>query len=165
MVNASRFVVFGLLLSLGACGSSSPDNFIETSTRISCKKMKKCDDAQWNEAGFSSVSDCTDQILDGPAIMQESSNGEGEEDDGLGGLESLFSYREAFVLACTDFDKKAARQCLSGMRKVKRKCDDGAMSSEQEDACASVCGDPVVSELFVHPEDRELLEFVIEELE
>jgi hypothetical protein len=145
MSNISRFVI-GALLMLTACGSSSPENFIEAQTREGCRKMKKCDESEWDAAGFDSVSDCVDETLD--AQLPDGS-----------------TVRDAFVASCEDFDSGHARKCLAGARKVKRTCDDNAASSEQEDACANVCGNPLASELYRDPSDLEIAAELVSEPE
>ncbi len=122
---------------LAACGSSSPDNYIEKTTKLSCKYLKKCEESMWNEAGYDNVGDCVDQTLDAEIPV-------------VGG-----TVRDAFVDSCSDFDSSAARKCLAGLRKAKRKCDLDAASSEQETACAEVCGTPAASALFADPASLE----------
>ncbi|MCH9679831.1 MAG: hypothetical protein K0V04_00230, partial [Deltaproteobacteria bacterium] len=65
----------------------------------------------------------------------------------LGGMTT----RDLFVDSCSDFDSSAARQCLRGMRKIKRKCDENAGSDDQEKACAEVCGTPKASAMLADP--------------
>ena len=125
----------------GGCGWSNIDNFIETSARVGCRKMKKCDEDEWKAAGFDSVKDCVDERLDTPL---QGPNGE------------MVSMRDFWADNCPDFDKESARKCLQGMRKVKRTCDDEAASSEQEEACRNVCGDIGLGMLFADPTNRDL---------
>lgn len=110
---------FSASIILPACGSSSPDAFIEKNMTLACKYTKKCEEAMWEEAGFESVSDCRDQLLD----------------TDLGGQGTL---RDQFVESCTDFDSSAARKCLAAGRKAKRSCDEEV----DEPACDEVCGTP-----------------------
>jgi hypothetical protein len=126
--------------TLVACGSSSPENFFETSTRISCRYVKKCEKDEWDASGFDSVRDCVDQILDTPA-------------------------RDLFVAACDDFDSSAARKCLAGLRKARRQCDLDAASGAQERACRDVCGNPTASELFTDPRNEDAALMLLQELE
>lgn len=118
-------------LLLPACGSSSPENYIEASMKIACQYTEKCDEAMWDAAGFDSVNDCRDQLLDAD----------------LGGEGSL---RDNFVEGCTDFDKGAARKCLAAARKAKRGCDD--LETVEEPACDEVCGAPASMGLGLSPE-------------
>lgn len=136
MINIQPFV-FGALFVLTACGSSSPENFIEAQTREGCRKMKKCDESEWNAAGYDNVGDCVDKTLD--ATLPDGS-----------------TVRDSFVASCEDFDSGNARKCLAGARKIKRTCDDEAASSEQDEACANVCGDPLASELYRDPANLEI---------
>lgn len=117
----TRFLLLCPLVAfvLPACGASSPDAYVEKSTKLACQYTKKCEEAMWEEAGFDSVSDCVDTLLD----------------TDLGGEGTL---RDAFVESCTDFDKGAARDCLAAARKAKRSCDDEV----DEPACERVCGTP-----------------------
>jgi hypothetical protein len=104
---------------LPACGTGSPEAYIEESSKISCQYLKKCEEAMFDMAGFESVKDCRDQLLDLD----------------LGGEGSL---RDQFVAGCTDFDGGAARKCLAAGRKAKRGCDD--LTTVEEPACEEVCG-------------------------
>jgi hypothetical protein len=128
------------IFTLVGCGSSSPENFFEASTRISCRYAKKCEKEEWDASGFDSVRDCVDQALDTPV-------------------------RDLFVEACDDFDSSAARKCLAGMRKVKRQCDVDAASGAQERACRDVCGNPTASELFTDPLNEDAAIMLLAELE
>jgi hypothetical protein len=116
---------------LPACGTSSPDAYIEKSTTIACKYAKKCEEAMWDEAGFESISDCRDKTLD----------------SNLGGQGTL---RDLFVEGCTDFDSGAARKCLAAARKAKRGCDD--LAEVDEPACNEVCGTPEAMGLGLAPD-------------
>jgi hypothetical protein len=116
MKNRALLVVAGGLL-LAACGSSSPQGFVRAQARIGCKKAKKCDKSVWEQSDYGSVRECMDEQLE--------------------------QVEEQFVDNCDDFDSKAARKCLAGMRKVKRTCDEDAASSEQSKACSEVCGEMV----------------------
>jgi hypothetical protein len=109
---------------LAACGSSSPEAYIETSIKISCQYLKKCQESSWNAAGYDSVADCRNQLLDEEL---------GEEG----------SRRDRFVESCTDFDSSAARECLAALRKAKRDC----ASEVEEPACSEVCGMPDAASL------------------
>lgn len=110
---AMLLVIGGLVLA--ACGSSSPEGFVRAQARIGCKKTKKCDKSVWEQTDYGSIGECVD--------------------------DSLEAVEEQFVESCEDFDSRAARKCLAGMRKVKRTCDEDAPSSEQQDACGEVCGE------------------------
>jgi hypothetical protein len=128
------------------CGSSSPENYVKTSTRIGCRYYKKCEKDLWDEAGFDNVRDCVNQTLDtevAPGLTLE----------------------DAFVEGCEDFDSSAARKCLAGMRKVTRTCDEDAASDDQEKACGEVCGRPSASALFSDPSNPDLALRLLEELE
>ena len=94
----TRILLLGLSASifLPACGTGSPDAYVEKSIKLACQYTEKCEEAMWNEAGFDSVSDCVDKTLD----------------TDLGGQGTL---REVFVAGCTDFDKGAARDCLRSL--------------------------------------------------
>ncbi|MEM9459189.1 MAG: hypothetical protein AAGF11_33735 [Myxococcota bacterium] len=136
-------------LALPACGSSSPDNYIEKSTKLSCKYTKKCEEAMWDEAGYDSVRDCVDQTLDAELLP------------GAG------TARDLFVETCTDFDSSAARQCLSALRKARRSCDVDDVPTEDQEACASVCGElaPEMGALMLEPGNEELVARMLEQLE
>jgi hypothetical protein len=128
------------------CGSSSPERFIETSSRIQCRFFKKCMRAQWNRSNFDNLRDCVDEALEVEILPGT-------------------TVRDAFVDACNDFDSSAARECLAGMRKAVRKCDDEAPSRAQERACAEVCGSRSASALFSDPSNPDLAIKLLEELE
>lgn len=121
MKNQLLLLCLSTSIVLPACGTSSPDAYIEKSTTLACKYTKKCDEAMWNEAGFDSISDCRDQVLD----------------TNLAGQGTL---RDLFVEGCTDFDSGAARKCLAAARKAKRSCED--LAEVDEPACEEVCGVP-----------------------
>lgn len=137
-----------LLLSaasiLVGCGSSSIENYVETSTRIGCRYVKKCEKDDWK---FDSVRDCVDETLDAPA--------------GVDGK----TRRDVLIESCDDFDSSAARKCLAGSRKAKRQCDLDAPSDDQKKACAEVCGNPAASELFTDPSNHDLALTLLEEIE
>lgn len=143
----SSSLLLGALV-LPACGSSSPDNYIEKSTKLSCKYTKKCEEAMWNEAGHDSVRDCVDQTLDAELLP------------GAG------TTRDLFVELCTDFDSGAARQCLAAARKARRGCNIEDMSAEDQEACASVCGElsPEMSGLMLDPDHEERVAWMLEQL-
>ena len=129
---------------LPACGTSSPDAYIEKSTTLACKYAKKCEEAMWEEAGFESISDCRDQLLD----------------TNLGTEGTL---RDQFVEGCTDFDSGAARKCLAAARKAKRGCDD--LAEVDEPACNEVCGTPeVMGQGLADPMTDELVARALEQL-
>lgn len=118
-------------LLLPACGSSSPESYIEATAKLSCQYLEKCEEAMWEEAGFDSVKDCRDMLLD----------------TDLGGEGTL---RDNFVESCTDFDKGAARKCLAAGRKAKRSCED--LETVEEPACEEVCGAPASMGLGLGPD-------------
>lgn len=120
-----------IAIVLPACGTSSPEAYIEKSTTIACKYTKKCEEAMWEEAGFESVSECRDELLD----------------TDLGGQGTL---RDLFVEGCTDFDSGAARKCLAAARKAKRSCED--LAEADEPACQDVCGIPDAMGLGLGPD-------------
>ena len=139
-----------LLLSLSAsfflpaCGSSSPERYIEKSTKLTCQYTKKCKEADWNEAGYDSVSDCREQTLDAELLP------------GSG------TVRDLFVENCSDFDSGAARTCLAAARKAKRSCDE---NPEPEPACNDVCGNnEMMGQVLADPANEELVARVLEEL-
>jgi hypothetical protein len=130
---------------LPACGTSSPEAYIEKSTTLACKYVEKCEEAMWEEAGFDSISDCREQVLD----------------TDLGGQGSL---RDLFVEGCTDFDSGAARKCLAAARKAKRSCDD--LAEVDEPACDEVCGLPpeAMGQGLAEPMADELVARALEQL-
>lgn len=131
-------VAIGSLVVVVGCGSSSPENFARTTAKIGCRYTKKCEESDWDKAGYDSVQACADEIAD---------------DDHV----------QAFADACDDFDNAAARKCLAGMRKAKRQCDEDAASSEQEDACAEVCGALDLSPLMSDPDASQAVIRMLEE--
>jgi hypothetical protein len=128
------------VFTLVGCGSSSPENFFEASTRISCRYAKKCEKDEWDAAGFDSVRECVDKALDSPL-------------------------HDLLVEACDDFDSSAARKCLAGLRKARRQCDVDAPSEAQKRACRDVCGNPSASELFTDPRNEDAALMLLQELE
>ena len=131
-------VAFAPLAFAVGCGSSSPENFIKKSTEIGCRYAKKCEKDDWDEAGYDSVKDCRDDLVS---------------DDEA----------DAFAEACEDFDRGAARKCLAGLRKAKRKCDEDAASDEQEEACAEVCGSLDIGELTRNPDTTDVVTRILED--
>lgn len=138
-------LLFGASFVLPACGSSSPENYIEASTKQSCKYTKKCEEAMWNEAGFDSVRDCVDETLDAELLP------------GAG------TVRDLFVENCTDFDKSAARTCLAASRKARRSCDIDDISDDDQKACAEVCGSVDMGNLLLDPTNEELVARMLED--
>ncbi len=141
-IQATLLSLLSLSIFLPACGASSPEAYIEKSTKIACQYLEKCEEAMWDMAGFDSVNDCRDQLLELSV-------------DGT-------SLRDAFVESCTDFDKSAARKCLAAARKAKRSCDD--MSDEP--ACEEVCGPaPVAGQALAEPMPADVVARALEQLE
>lgn len=111
----AKLFLLGLVVVGVGCGSSSPKSFMKRSAKLACQSVKKCEEATWNEAGYSSVADCVDVTLP---------------EDKL----------EAFVDMCEDFDRGKARECLAAGREYKRSCDDNDITAEDIKVCAEVCG-------------------------
>lgn len=130
--------------TLVACGTGSPDAYLEKSAKISCQFLRKCDAAMWNAAGFDSVWDCRDQLLD-----MDLSPGEG-------------TLRDSFAESCIDFDREAARRCLASKREDKRNCDDSTIDA----ACFDVCNPPsLIFQVADVPLDTQLVGRALAELE
>ncbi len=142
----SSSFLFGAAVVLPACGSSSPDNYIEKTTQLGCKYLKKCEESMWDEAGFDSVNDCRDESLDLELVP------------GTG------TVRDLFVEACSDFDKSAARKCLAASRKAVRSCDQ-ELEMEDQTTCAEVCGDPAMGSLLRDPTNQEVVFELLEQME
>ncbi|MCX4243908.1 hypothetical protein [Paraliomyxa miuraensis] len=128
---------------LPACGAGSPDAYVEKSTKIACQHYEKCEPELWEQGMFESVNDCRDQLLD-------------MEFDGQ-------TLRDQFVESCTDYDRGAARKCLSAARKIKGDCDVN-FDEVDEPACDEVCGAPAELGLG-NPLSGELVARVLEQME
>ncbi len=138
-----------LLLSssflLPACGTGSPDAYVEEAFKISCQYLKKCEEEMWEQSMFESVSDCRDTLLDADL-------------DGNGA-----TLRDSFVESCKDFDGGAARKCLAAARKAKRSCSD--LETVEEPACEEVCGAQPAGQALGEPMSPELVLRALEQME
>lgn len=137
----SSFLLLGASAVLPGCATSSPDNYVEKTTKLACQYLEKCETETYEQGGFDSINDCRDQTLDTP----------------LGNEGTL---RDLFVDSCTDFDKSAARTCLRAAKKAKRSCE-----QNEEPACEEVCGNPDMAMLFKDPTNQELVAQMLEDME
>jgi hypothetical protein len=142
----TKILLLCLTFTAVACGTSSPEGFITTSTRIDCRFVRKCLRAVWNELDYDNLRDCVDDSLEVEVLPGTTA-------------------KDAFVNGCDDFDSSAARDCLAGKRKAVRQCDADAPSRSQERACANVCRRASASALFVDPRNADLALDLLEELE
>lgn len=134
-------LLLGASIALPACATSSPDNFVEKSAKLSCQYMKECEPDMFDMFGFDSVNDCRDKTLDAPIGDQG-------------------SFRDFFVDNCTDFDRGKARTCLKAARQAKRDC-----SQNDEPACQEVCGDQAeMGELLLEPHNPQLVARILEDM-
>ncbi len=134
-------MLLGLSLGISfvavGCGSSSPKAFAKRSGKLACQTIEKCEEEIWKAAGYDSVSECVDDTT--------------KEDD-----------VEAFVDACDDFDRGAARKCLAAARKYKRSCDEADRTEEAMKDCGEVCGNLQQQEgLHIDPNDPESMTDVL----
>ena len=114
MKTTTTFCLALTFLFAGCGGDAGPRRFVRKQTRIGCRTTKKCNKLAWNDLDHGSVGECVEEELE--------------------------DFEDSFVDSCEDFDPQKARECLAGMRKVRRTCDAEAADDDQVEACAEVCG-------------------------
>lgn len=114
-MKTTKTLCLGLVALMLGCGSdAAPRRFLRKQALLGCRTTKKCNKLAWNELDHRNARECAREELD--------------------------DFEDDFVDQCEDYDPQAARECLQGMRAVRRTCDAEAASDSQVDACAEVCG-------------------------
>jgi hypothetical protein len=107
--------IVAVLSLLGVVGCSvSPVSFYRSETRLDCKYLKKCNEAEFDNRGYKSVADCREKNLSDEELDDR-------------------------VDACDVYDQNLGRKCLNGKRKNIRECDRNAADAEQLEACSKAC--------------------------
>jgi len=104
-------------LFVGCSADTGARRFVRKQTRAGCRTTKKCNKLAWNDLDHRSVGACVEEELE--------------------------DFEDAFVDNCDDYDPQKARECLAGMRAIRRSCDAEAASDDQIEACAEVCGNTI----------------------